>query len=157
PPDTTLFRSYWWQIIKDAHLYLFSTTGEGIRNYFTSVYYILNDNHQHFTGFNYPYGEHISFTDSQPLFSLIFSPLLNGNVEYSGNIVTVINLLMWISIPLGAVFIYKLFTLWKMPAWYSTIFAALIALSSPQILWFTGQYSLSYVCFFPMLWYYTAV
>lgn len=148
---------YWWQIIKDAHLYLFSTTGEGIRNYFTSVYYILNDSHQHFTGFNYPYGEHISFTDSQPLFSLIFSPLLNGNVEYSGNIVTVINLLMWISIPLGAVFIYKLFTLWKMPAWYSTIFAALIALSSPQILWFTGQYSLSYVCFFPMLWYYTAV
>lgn len=148
---------YWWQIIKDAHLYLFSISGEGIRNYFTSVYYILNDRDQIFTGFNYPYGEHISYTDSQPLFSLLFSPLLNGNIEYSGNIITVINLLMLVSIPLGAVYLYRLFSIWKMPPWYSTLFAAFIALLSPQVFRFTGQYALSYVCFFPMIWYYSAV
>lgn len=147
---------YWWSVVKDAHLYLFGVGNDGIKNYFTSLYYILYDKHQVFTGMNYPYGEHIVYTDAQPALSLILSPLMNGNTEYAGNIVTIINLLMIFSIPLGAVFMFRLFSMWKMPNLYSSVVAATIALLSPQVMRMTDHYSLSYVCFFPMIWYYTA-
>lgn len=147
---------YWWPIVKDAHLYLFGVDNEGIKNYFTSLYYILYDKNQVFTGMNYPYGEHIVYTDAQPALSLILSPLMNGNTEYAGNIVTIINLLMIFSIPLGAVFMFRLFSMWKMPNFYSSVVAACIALLSPQVMRMTDHYSLSYVCFFPMIWYYAA-
>lgn len=147
---------YWWPMVKDAHLYIFGKSGDSIKNYFSSLYYILYDKDHHFTGLNYPYGEHLAYTDAQPIFSLILSPLVNGNYEYSGNIVTLINLLIIASVPTAAVYLYRLFTLWKMPSWYSGVMASAIALLSPQAMQMTGHYTLAYVCFFPMIWYYTA-
>ena len=142
---------YWWPMVKDAHLYLFGSSGDSIKNYFSSLYYILYDKDQHFTGLNYPYGEHLAYTDAQPIFSLILSPLVNGNYEYSGNIVTIINLLLIASVPIAAVYLYRLFTLWKMPSLYSGLMASAIALLSPQAMQMTGHYTLAYVCFFPMV------
>ena len=147
---------YWWSIIRDSHLYLFSTNEEGIRNYFVTLYYALYDKQQTFTGLNYPYPENISFSNAQPLFSIVFQKLLNGNFEYAGNVVSIMNLLMIFSIPLGAVFIYRIFSLWRMPNLYSSVFATAIALLSPQILKMTDNIAFSYVCFFPMIWYYSA-
>ncbi|HUH74533.1 MAG TPA: hypothetical protein VLZ75_09000 [Chitinophagales bacterium] len=147
---------YWWSIVRDAHLYLFGSSGESIKNYFSSLYYILYDKDQHFTGLNYPYGEHLAYTDAQPLLSLILSPLVNGNYEYAGNIVTIINILLIFSVPIAAMYLFRLFILWKMPSWYSGVMAAAIALLSPQAMQLTGHYTLAYVCFFPMVWYYTA-
>jgi|GEM_PF-3681766 len=147
---------YWWRIIIDSHLYLFGKNQEGIRNYFSPLYYILFDRDFRFTGMSYPYGEHLAYVDAQPGLSMIFAPLLNGNTEYAGNIIAIMNLLMLVSIPLGAVYLFRIFTLWKMPNFYSAIVAACIALLSPQVYRMTGQYALSYVCFFPMIWFYAA-
>lgn len=147
---------YWWPVVKDAHLYLFGITGDSIKNYFSSLYYILYDKNQHLSGLNYPYGEHLVFTDAQPAINLLLSPLVNGNYEYAGNIITILNLLMIASFPIAAVYLYRLFILWKMPSWYSVITATAIALLSPQSMQMTGHYALAYACFFPMVWYYTA-
>ncbi|MCZ2393914.1 MAG: hypothetical protein LC105_08670 [Chitinophagales bacterium] len=147
---------YWWPIIKEAHLYVFETGETSIKSYFATIYYILYDKGEHFTGLSYPYGEHLAYVDAQPILSIIFSWLLNENHEYVSNIITILNLLMLASIPLGAIYLYKIFNLWKMPTFYSTIMAACIALLSPQVLQTTQNFALSYVCFFPMIWYYTA-
>ncbi|MCO5248531.1 MAG: hypothetical protein M9887_06265, partial [Chitinophagales bacterium] len=121
-----------------------------------TLYYALYDKNQTFTGLNYPYPENISFSNAQPFFSIIFQKLLNENFEYAGNVVSIINLLMLFSIPLGAVFIYRIFSLWRMPNVYSTIIATAIALLSPQIMKMNENIAFSYVCFFPMIWYYSA-
>ncbi len=147
---------YWWKIIKDAHLYLFGVEEQGIKSYFATLYYILYDKNQHFTGLNYPYGDHIVYTDGQPVLSLLLSPLMNGNFEYAGNIITILNLFMFLSIPVAAIYLFKLFSLWKMPNIYSSVFAAMISLLSPQVLRMTDHIALSYVCFFPMIWFYAA-
>lgn len=147
---------YWWSVVRDSHLYLFGINGDSIKNYFSPLYYILYDKKQHFTGLNYPYGEYLAYTDAQPAISLILSKLVNGNYEYAGNIITIFNLLMLASIPIAAIYLYRLFILWKMPSWYSAVTATAIALLSPQAMQMTGHYALAYVCFFPMVWYYTA-
>lgn len=50
---------------------LLSTTGDAGKNYFTYLYHSLYGNGMHFDGMNYPYGEHIIFTDGQPLLSVL--------------------------------------------------------------------------------------
>lgn len=105
---------------------------------------------------HYPFGEHIAFIDAQPLLSFIFNKLLNGNELYAANIIAVVNLLMLASVPVAAVYLYRIFNLWKLPNYYAAIAAACIALLSPQVFRMTGHYALAYACFFPMLWYYTA-
>ncbi|MCO5230741.1 MAG: hypothetical protein M9958_06260 [Chitinophagales bacterium] len=147
---------YWWPIVRDAHLYVFGTGANSIKSYFTTIYYILYDKNVHFTGLNYPFGEHLAYVDAQPAISIFCSWLLNENHEYIGNIVAILNLLMLVSVPIGAIYLYRIFTLWKMPTSFSTIMAACITLLSPQILQTTQNFALSYVCFFPMIWFYSA-
>jgi hypothetical protein len=147
---------FWSPILIDPHLYLFGPGGDGVKNYFTPLFYILNDHAAHFTGMNYPYGEHLAYIDAQPWLSLILSQFLNGNAAYSGNIIAIINLLMLLSIPIAAVYLYRIFSLWKMPGYYSAVAAACIALLSPQVFRMTGHYALAYACFVPMIWYYAA-
>lgn len=136
--------------------YLFGPGGDGLKNYFTPLHYILYGDGLRFTGMNYPYGEHLAFCDAQPTLTVWMHQLLNGNTEYAFNIIASINLLMLLSIPLAAIFLSKLFALWKMPGHYSTVAAAAIALLSPQIFRMTGHFALAYTCFVPMVWYYAA-
>jgi len=147
---------FWKPILVEPHLYLFGPGGDGVKNYFTPLFYILNDDAAHFTGMNYPYGEHLAFIDAQPWLSMALGQLLNGNAAYSSNIIAIINLLMLLSVPLAAVYLYRIFALWKMPSYYSAVVAACIALLSPQVFRMTGHYALAYACFVPMIWYYAA-
>jgi hypothetical protein len=147
---------FWKPVLFDPHLYLFGPGGDGVKNYFTPLFYILNDHAAHFTGMNYPYGEHLAYIDAQPWISLVMSQFLNGNAAYSGNIIAILNLLMLLSIPLAAVYLFRIFSLWNMPGYYSAVVAACIALLSPQVFRMTGHYALAYACFVPMIWYYAA-
>src|SRR5688572_21027928 len=50
--------------------YLFGTMGDSIKSLFTFAWYVKFDSCLHFSGMNYPWGEHIVFTDNQALFSV---------------------------------------------------------------------------------------
>ena len=147
---------HWWKIILNIHLYLLGSKDVGIESYFSTIYYSLYDKNSILTGFNFPYGEHLAYTDGQPIFSYLFSFLLNGNYDYVGNIVTILNLLILFSIPLGAVYLFRLFSLWKMPNGLSVVLSIAIVLLSPQIMRTIDLPTLSYVCFFPAIWFYAA-
>ena len=59
---------YVWYLYRTVLLNLchsfLSEGGDGSKNYFTYLYHILYEKGWHFTGMNYPWGEHISFTDN---------------------------------------------------------------------------------------------
>src|ERR1041384_1921736 len=44
--------------------------GDGIKNEFTYLYQVLYGKGYWFEGMNYPFGEHIVYTDGQPLLSI---------------------------------------------------------------------------------------
>src|ERR1035437_8133996 len=54
--------------------------GDGGKNIFTYLYHILYGKGIWFTGMNYPYGEHIVYTDGQPLLSVTLSSFKNITV-----------------------------------------------------------------------------
>src|SRR5688572_29338951 len=53
--------------------YLFGHIEDGTKNYYTAAYYIKYNSGLWLTGMNYPYGEHITYTDNQPLFAIILN------------------------------------------------------------------------------------
>lgn len=147
---------FWKPVMLSPQQYLFGPGGDGVKNYFTPLFHILYGDGNRFTGMNYPFGEHVAFTDAQPLLSNVLQSALNGNPDYMFNVIALMNLLMLVSVALAAMFIYRILALWEVPHGYSAFIAAAIALLSPQMHRFTGHYGLAYVCYFPMLWYYLA-
>ncbi|HMU69713.1 MAG TPA: hypothetical protein PKC38_06885, partial [Chitinophagales bacterium] len=53
----------WQKIIFSPNHYLLTTGGDAFKNYYTPAWYVANDKGDRFTGMNYPYGEHVVFTD----------------------------------------------------------------------------------------------
>jgi hypothetical protein len=83
-------------VLLHPNSYLLNITkfeGDGIKNYFTNIWYVAYDSGNHFTGMNYPYGEHVTFTDNQPLLAWLFS-VLKHILPVDGNVVGILNVLM---------------------------------------------------------------
>ena len=98
---------FYHEVLLSPNSYLFSATGDGIKNYYTYLYHAKFDNEfHHFSGMNYPYYEHIVYTDAHPLFSYLIG--LFGLANYA---VGILNLLMLLSYPIASIFIYKIFLL----------------------------------------------
>lgn len=134
--------------------YLFSASGDGIKNYYTSQNYIKHGDLGFATkGLNYPYGELLSFTDNQPSLSWIMLVLKKSFPSIDKYVIGIYNFLMLLSISIAALFYYLIARKFYLPKIYSVCIALIIAFLSPQIERFTGHYALGYVCFVPILWY----
>ena len=131
--------------------YLFSTVEDGIKNYYTALWYVQHDAGWHFTGMNYPFGEHVVFTDDQPLLSFALAWLRRRGVAVNG--VAVINSAMLLAQILSAPPLLALLRRCRLPAWYAGIITILIVLLAPQLDRLLGHYALSYACVIPVLWY----
>lgn len=128
--------------------YLFSPGGDGIKNYYTYIFHAKHDgDFWNFGGMNYPFYEHMVYTDGHPLLSWIVKSL--GLADYG---IGILNFLMLISFPVCAVFLYKILHHYGVKEWWSIAAAVAIAFMSPQVYRMTGHFSLSYVFAIPMLW-----
>lgn len=134
---------------------MFSIEGDGAKNYFSVLYYLQNDTGIHFTGMNYPFGEHLSFADGQPgliipfhYLSLLFPFLKNYGVA-------LINLSVLLSFAVGVWFTYKILVFYRVQYLFSVVGALLILFLSPQLIKLQAHYALGYACFFPMAWYFS--
>ena len=130
-----------------------TTYGDGMKNAFTYLYQSVYGKGFWFEGMNYPYGEHIVYTDGQPFLSVLFATCFK-NVSVS----TALTTLWWfigLSYVLSIVYVYKTLTHFKVGAPIAIIFAGLITIFSPQVFRIGGQYGLSYLCVVPMLFYWT--
>ncbi len=126
--------------------------GDATKNVFTYLYQSIYGHGYWFDGMNYPYGEHIVYTDGQPLLSVFFASI--GHVSI-GTALTVAWWLIGASYVLAIFFTYRILTHFKVDRLASVIFAGLICISSPQLFRVGGHFALSYLCVVPMLFYWT--
>lgn len=131
--------------------YLFSSVEDGVKNYYTALWYVAHDTGSRFTGMNYPFGEHVVFTDAQPLLSFGLAWLHRHGLAFDG--VAVLNSAMLLAQVLSAPPLLALLRRCGLPAWYASIITVLIVLLAPQLDRLLGHYALAYACVIPMLWY----
>ena len=56
--------------LQDPNAFLFGESPDGFKNYMTTTWHVRHDSsYVHYGGMNYPYGEHVLFTDNQPILS----------------------------------------------------------------------------------------
>lgn len=145
--------AFFGKILSSPNDYLFAAGGDGVKNYYTPVYFVKYDKGFWFTGMNYPYGEHAVFTDNQPAVSAILSWINRHIFKLSDHTIGILNCLMILSIVIAAWFFYLIMRHLYLPAWYAGAIGIILAFLSPQLLKFTGHYALSYCFVFPMIWY----
>jgi hypothetical protein len=143
-----LFGELFWH---PNHL-LFATGGDGLKNYFTAAWAVGYDEGLRFTGMNYPYGEHITYTDAQPLLVGLLRVLQSLGISLDGRVPGVLNALMLFSLLPAAWCLRRIGRHYGLPQGMAIAVALLVVLLSPQIHRWQGHYALGYTCFVPMLW-----
>ena len=150
----TILIGFYGKLLQSPNQVYFGSSGDGFRSYYTAIYHIKYDNtYTYFQGMNYPYGEHVMYSDVQPLVSSLMKFISNNFVDISGYTVGVLNILMLFSIVIAAIFIYLIFKELKLNEYYSAFAAVGIAFLSPLLWRFPGHYSLSYVFTIPIILY----
>ena len=132
---------------------MFLSYGDGLKNYFTSFYYLTYDHGTHFSGMNYPFGEHITFTDGQPSLMMFLNFIDDHVFSIHNYTVGIMNELMLFSFVICAVVILFILRFYGIKNLYSCFLAVGIAFMSPQLERIVGHYSLVYAFIFPLLWY----
>jgi len=152
--STIILFGFFHRVILHPDNYLFGPGGDGLKNYFTLAYYVKYDTGVHFSGMNYPYGEHVVFTDNQPLIAFILKFINTNLFPVENHTHGIINLLMLFAIPLTCFFIFRILRFFNLPFLYSLLVCIPLGFLSPQMQRLTGHYALSYMFFVPMIWYF---
>lgn len=145
--DKAFLKALW-----NPNQFLFGRSLDALKNYFTPAWYIKYDEGFHFTGMNYPFGEHVLYTDNQPLISWLLN-LVNHHIlpveDYS---VGIFNTLMLLSF-LGCLYVvFRILRHYYLPNWYAIPAAVVITFLSPQFHRFAGHFALAYPVIIPLIW-----
>ncbi len=126
---------------------LSSITSDAVKNYFTYVYHIqFDENPLHFGGMAYPYGEHVVYTDCQPLLTFVLRSLPFTHHYAIG----IMHALIYLNYFISPLILFSIFK--KLNVSQSTAFcsALAIALLSPQFLKINaGHFGLAYSAMIP--------
>ena len=128
-----------------------SAGGDALKDFYNTYYHVKYDTSLvRNNSMNYPYGEHYTYTGAQLYVSAPLQFLRRSfEVDCSSSVLLLINLLIWISILLGSVFLYLIFRELRVPILYSVLGAVAITYLSPQIDRVTAHLTLSYVFIVP--------
>ena len=141
------------QFIFHANDYLLTEGGDGIKNYYTPAWYVAHDHGIHFTGMNYPYGEHVVFTDDQPVISGILNFIDDHLFKIADHIIGILNCLIFISLFISVLLIFKILRYYHLPNTFAFVAALLIGFGAPQLERLSGHFALAYTVYFPLIWY----
>jgi len=141
------------EVITHPNGFLFSRVGDGLKNYFNLGFYLRYDDGFFFSGVNYPYGEHLLYTDTHPLYALLLNFVDNHIVSIAPYSVAIINLSILAGMVIAAVVLFMILSHYKLPMWYAVIVALCITFLSPQWDRIHGHLSLSYGLILPVFWY----
>jgi len=138
---------YFHHVFLNLNTLLSSSIDDSLKNYYTFVYQIKNsDSLLHFNGFNYPFGEHVVYTDCQPLLTFLLKPFGFAH-DYS---VGILHFIMFFSILLCPLAYLSIFRKLGLPAAASFCVALAITILSPQYFRiYCGHYALAYACIIP--------
>lgn len=130
---------------------LLSIDGDASKNYFTFAYHSLYGAGIWFDGMNYPYGEHIVFTDAQPAIVIPLS-LLNNYLLIPP--LAVMNLLLVLGFFLAIIYTSRVLMRFGVHTIWSFVAAMLIVTMSPQQFKLAEHFSLAYFCVMSVVFYY---
>ena len=128
-----------------------SSGGDALKDFYNTYYHVKYDTSLvRNNSMNYPYGEHYTYTGAQLYVSAPLQFLRHSfSVDCSSSVLLLINLLIWISILLGSVFLYLIFRELRVSTLLSVAGAVAITYLSPQIDRVTAHLTLSYVFIVP--------
>jgi len=144
---------YYGEILKAPNSYLFTDSGDAIKNYYTYAYHNVNDSSCiNFEGLNYPYGEHFLYTDCHPIFTVLIKSLSSNFPKLVQYQIGIINFLMIFSILITSVLVWLILVKYKVNPIYSVLPAIGITIMQPQLFRLLGHFALSYSFFIPLTW-----
>lgn len=140
-------------VLQYPNSYLYSKSGDALKSYFNFSYYLKYDEGIKHDGINYPYGDHLQYINSHPLYLQIvkFVDLHIYHVADYG--VAILNLSMILSLLLAVPFLFLLLRYFKLPRWYAAIVSIIILFLTPQFDRIHGHFEMVYAFFLPMFWY----
>ncbi len=138
---------YYNQLLLNLNSVLFQPNGDSLKNYYTYLYHIKNDASLfQFSGMNYPFGEHMVYTDCQPLLTFIIK-LLPVTQPYAIGIMHALILISFIITPL---ILYRVFLYFDVNRLLAFLASLAIAMLSPQIHRIGGHFGMAYGCAIPL-------
>jgi hypothetical protein len=138
-------------IFRNPGKLMLANGGDGSKNYFTYLYHVVYGQGTHFTGMNYPYGEHVVFTDNTPLLSMLLVWLRNWFPIDTDVALGIMHLLLPVNFIIGAVLMFKVLRNEGLTQLFAGVFALLITGLCPQLFRMFGHFSLSYTLFLPLV------
>ncbi len=143
-----------WPYLADFNHILFGNYFDALKNYYTLLYHVRWDEHFFwFDGMNFPYGEHVLFTDNQPLLATILKLLHRAGLPIENYVIGIINSLLYVNLLLCTLFSYLCLTKLKVNLWVAVAVAVALPFLSPQTIRINGHFALSYSAIIPYLLY----
>jgi len=144
---------FYGKVLVDPNGYMFSDSGDGIKNYYTYAYHIEHDSsYTNFEGMNYPYGENYLYTDCHPIVANTAKFLADTVPWLETHAVGLLNFILILSIFFTFIVVYLLLVELKSNKWLSILFSIGITLLAPQIFRLEGHLALSYSVAIPLSW-----
>lgn len=139
---------YFHNIFLNLNSSLSSITGDALKNYYTYAYHIINDEGiLHFSGMNFPFGEHVIYTDCQPLLTFVLRYLPFTHPYVIGILHTVI----FLSFIITPNILYRILKRLDIENFSAFLIAIGIAVLSPQFQKINGgHHGLAYGCVIPL-------
>lgn len=142
---------FYTNMVFSPNSYVFTLKGDGIKNYYTYAHHIKSDdNWLEFEGMNYPFKEHLVYTDAQPLLANVLrsrGQLFPWIENYS---IGILNLLILLSFAWCSYCLYLIFKRLRIKGYYAIFSACAIALLSPHTFRIPWHHALSYACIIPL-------
>lgn len=142
---------FYGNLLRQPNNYLFSGSGDGLKNYYTYNYYLHhNQSKWNFEGYNYPYGESFFYTDGHPIevfFIKAVSTVFPGIKLYS---IGIINFFMIFSLVISSFLSYLVLQRLQVIPWFAVLASVSIMVLSPQITRYPGHLALSYAFAIPL-------
>ena len=139
-----------WLVHPNAQVLLDSP--DGFKNYMTTAWHVAHDSsYVHYEGMDYPFGEHVLFTDNQPILSAAMQWWTRHVGDLRGQTVGIMNVLQVLSMLFGAGIIFLLLRKLHLPVWYAGLASLGIVFLSPQYNRFDAHFGLSHTWIIPLL------
>lgn len=143
-----------WEVITQLNTLFFGNYYDALKNYYTLLYHIKWDSsYWHFEGMNYPYGEHVLFTDNQPVLANTLRLLQNMGIPVLSITPAIMNGLVLFGLALSAGFSYLCLDKLRVTPWVAFLVVVALSFLSPQTMRMNGHFGLSYSFIIPLLLY----
>ncbi len=140
------------KVIVNPNSYLFSSSGDAVKSYYNFSYYLKYDEGIAHEGINYPYGDHLQYINSHPLYVQVIKGL-DRIYPLADKGVGILNLSMIFSLLFAIPFIYLVLRKFSLPPWYAAVVSLIILFMSPQVDRLGGHFEMVYAFFIPLFWY----